>query len=197
MHRTFLLVSLARLAFAANSLLCRLALRGTGIDAASFTAIRLASGALVLTLIVAWPQRRLQPVRGSWSSAAALFAYAAAFSFAYLELSAATGALLLFGAVQTTMISVGLWSGERFQKAQLLGFLLAIGGLAGLLLPGVAAPPPGAAALMVLAGIAWGMYSLRGRGQGDPTQATAGPRDDHYAVLQIYRLAHAQGSRSG
>ncbi len=173
-RRTFLLVSLAMLAFAANSLLCRLALRGTGIDAASFTAIRLASGALVLTLIVAWPQRRLQPVRGSWSSAAALFAYAAAFSFAYLELSAATGALLLFGAVQTTMISVGLWSGERFQKAQLLGFLLAIGGLAGLLLPGVAAPPPGAAALMVLAGIAWGMYSLRGRGQGDPTQATAG-----------------------
>lgn len=174
-RRLVLLVVLAMLAFAGNSLLCRLALRGTTIDAATFTAARVASGALALLLIVAWRERALsRPPAGSWRSAAALFTYAAGFSYAYMELSAATGALLLFGAVQLTMIGVGLWSGERLRLSQTVGFLLAVAGLVGLLLPGLSAPPPGSAALMLAAGVAWGIYSLRGRGGRDPTAATAG-----------------------
>ena len=104
----------------------------------------------------------------------ALFAYAAAFSFAYVSLTAATGALLLFGAVQATMIGRGLWQGERFSRRQLAGFGAALAGLVGLLLPGLAAPPLTGALLMIVAGVAWGIYSLRGRGAGDATAVTAG-----------------------
>jgi drug/metabolite transporter (DMT)-like permease len=161
------------LAFAGNSLLCRLALQDTGIDPASFTTVRLVSGALMLWLIVHWRGGRAQSA-GSWPSAAALFAYAAAFSFAYISLTAATGALLLFGAVQATMIGYGLWRGERLDAVQLAGLVLALGGLVGLLLPGVAAPPLNGAILMLLAGVAWGIYSLRGAGGLDPTTVTAG-----------------------
>jgi drug/metabolite transporter (DMT)-like permease len=114
------------------------------------------------------------PIAGSWPSALALFAYAACFSFAYLSLPAATGALLLFGAVQATMIGVGLARGERMHGRQVVGFALALGGLVGLLLPGLTAPPALGAALMLAAGVAWGMYSLRGKGAGDPTRVTAG-----------------------
>ena len=171
--RTFVLTALAMTAFAGNSLLCRLALRNTAIDAASFTAIRLVSGALVLWLI-ARRFRRDQSGSGNWPSALALFAYAAAFSFAYRSLPAGAGALLLFGAVQATMIGWGLWSGERLRAPQLAGLALALGGLSGLLLPGVSAPPLGASVLMMGAGIAWGVYSLRGKGAGDPTRVTAG-----------------------
>lgn len=160
-------------AFAANSVLCRIALKETGIDAASFTTIRLVSGALVLWLIAA-ALRRGRAGRGNWLSALALFAYAAAFSFAYLSLTAATGALLLFGAVQATMILYGYVHGERFGRQQLAGLALALGGLVGLLLPGLTAPPPLGSALMLAAGVAWGVYSLRGRGAGDPTRVTAG-----------------------
>lgn len=170
--RLTILVALAMLAFAGNSLLCRLALRDTAIDAASFTAVRLVSGALALWLIV-----RLRGVAGAggdWRSAFALFVYAAGFSFAYVALDAGTGALLLFGAVQTTMIGRGLARGERLRGPQWLGLALAMGGLVGLLLPGVSTPPPGGAALMLCAGVAWGVYSLRGRGAGDPTAVTAG-----------------------
>ena len=174
--RLALLTALALVAFAGNSLLARVALRDAGIDAASFTALRIASGALALWLIV-----RLRGAAvagsGSWGSALALFAYAAAFSFAYLSLTAATGALLLFGAVQVTMIGAGLARGERLGGAQWLGLLLASGGLVGLLLPGLSAPPLAGALLMIAAGIAWGAYSLRGRtptGAGDPTTVTAG-----------------------
>ena len=171
--RVFVLTLLAMLAFAGNSLLCRAALAAGRIDAASFTSIRVVSGALALWLIV-----RLQAgsagKAGSWPSAFALFAYAAAFSFAYLTLTTATGALLLFGAVQATMIGWGFWRGERLSGWQLLGVATALGGLVGLLLPGISAPPLQGAALMLLAGIAWGVYSLRGKGAGDPLQATAG-----------------------
>ncbi len=175
--RTAVLTALALAAFAGNSLLCRAALRDTPIDAASFTAIRIASGAIALWLIVrlrASPQARA----GSWPSALALFAYAAAFSFAYLSLTAATGALLLFGAVQATMIAAGIARGERLSAPQWLGIVVAGAGLVGLLLPGLTAPPLGGALLMIAAGIAWGVYSLRGRAPAaatvDPTVANAG-----------------------
>ena len=171
--RILLLTTLAMLAFAGNSLLCRAALDHTRIDAASFTTIRLLSGALVLWLVV-----RLRASTtvgaGNWSSAFALFAYAAGFSFAYIHLPAATGALLLFGAVQMTMIGYGLWRGERLAWLQWCGLMLAFAGLVALLLPGLAAPPLPSAGLMICAGIAWGAYSLRGKGAGDPTRVTAG-----------------------
>lgn len=171
--RVVVLTSLAMIAFAGNSLLCRAALQHTGIDAASFTTIRLVSGAAMLWLVVRM-RRRTQPGKGSWPSALALFAYAAGFSFAYVSLSAATGALLLFGAVQATMIAYGIWAGERLRRLQLVGLVLALGGLVGLLLPGLAAPPLSGALLMLGAGAAWGVYSLRGKGGGDPTGVTAG-----------------------
>lgn len=171
--RVALLTALAMIAFAGNSIFCRLALKDTAIDAATFTSLRIISGALALWVILrlrAGPSR----VAGSWSSALALFAYAAAFSFAYVTLSAGTGALLLFGAVNGTMIAYGLWIGERLPVSQMAGLALAFAGLVGLLLPGITAPPLLGAALMVGAGIAWGVYSLRGKGGGDATAATAG-----------------------
>lgn len=171
--RTALLTTIAMLAFAGNSILCRLALSTTAIDAASFTAIRLLSGALVLAVLVSLQGARPHQ-RGNWPSALALFAYAAAFSYAYLSLTAATGALLLFGAVQVTMIGWGLCQGERIAGRRLAGLVLAITGLVGLLLPGLQAPPVTGACLMLAAGIAWGVYSLRGRGRDEPTLATAG-----------------------
>ena len=167
------LTCLAMLAFAGNSLLCRAALNHTRIDAASFTAIRLISGALMLGAVVRL-RSNPAPGGGNWLSALALFAYAAGFSFAYVSLPAATGALLLFGAVQVTMISHGLWRGERLRAVQVGGFVLACAGLVGLLLPGVTAPPLIGSALMVMAGVAWGIYSLRGKGAGDPTRVTSG-----------------------
>jgi drug/metabolite transporter (DMT)-like permease len=171
--RIVILTSLAMIAFAGNSLLCRLALKETSIDAASFTTIRLASGAAMLWLIVR-TNRSTHASGGNWRSAFALFAYAAGFSFAYLSLPAAMGALLLFGAVQATMIGHGIWSGERLLKLQIVGLVLALGGLVGLLLPGLSAPPLSGALVMMGAGVAWGIYSLRGKGTGDPTRVTAG-----------------------
>lgn len=164
---------LAMIAFAANSLLCRLALRDGHIDAATFTLLRIAAGALALYLIVRFRAGN-GGLRGDWLSAVALFVYAAGFSFAYLSLPAGVGALLLFGAVQATMIGYGLWSGERLRPAQTGGLLLACLGVIALMLPGLSAPPLGGALLMALAGIAWGVYSLRGRGIGNATASTAG-----------------------
>jgi len=164
---------LALVAFAGNSLLCRAALAHTRIDAASFTTVRLLSGTVVLCCLV-WLRRGARAGRGNWLSALALFAYAAGFSFSYLHLTAAAGALLLFGAVQTTMIGHGIWSGERLRVLQIVGLILACGGLVGLLLPGLSAPPLAGALLMLGAGIAWGAYSLRGKGGGDSLKVTAG-----------------------
>jgi len=171
--RVALLTLFAMLAFAGNSLLCRVALRDTAIDAASFTTIRLASGALVLAAIML--ARRSRPTAaGSWPMAAMLFSYAAFFSFAYRQLTAATGALLLFGAVQTSMLGYGLASGERLRPLQVAGLAVAVGGLVYMLLPGLAAPPIVSAACMLLAGASWAVYSVLGRGVKDPVGATAG-----------------------
>jgi len=171
--RVFLLTALAMIAFAGNSLLCRLALKQTAIDAASFTLIRIVSGALCLSIIVQIRRGTLRNA-GSWLSALALFGYAALFSFAYLRLTAGTGALLLFGAVQATMIFWALRKGERLRLGQIAGLFLALAGLVALVFPGLTAPPLGAAVVMLGAGIAWGIYSLRGKGGGDPLRATAG-----------------------
>jgi drug/metabolite transporter (DMT)-like permease len=171
--RVVILTLLAMVAFASNSLLCRLALRQTTIDAASFTLIRLLSGVIALWLIVI-TRKPGRPTAGNWTSALALFAYAAAFSFAYISLSVGTGALLLFGMVQATMIFWGLRKGERLNARQWFGLAIALGGLVALVFPGLSAPPIGGALLMTGAGIAWGIYSLRGKGAGDPTSVTAG-----------------------
>ena len=175
--RKIALTAIAMLAFAGNSLLCRLALKHTSIDAASFTTIRLVSGALMLGLIVSIRSTAKAGEtrgKGNWPSACALFVYAAGFSFAYMSLTAATGALLLFGAVQATMIGYGIWQGESFRSLQLVGLFLALGGMVGLLLPGLSAPPLWGSVLMLGAGVAWGVYSLRGKGAVDPSGVTAG-----------------------
>jgi drug/metabolite transporter (DMT)-like permease len=170
--RTVVLTAAAMVAFAANSLLCRAALRGGAIDAASFTAIRLAAGAVMLVAIVV---ARKSSVRreGSWASMLALAGYAAAFSYAYLEIGAAAGALILFGSVQLTMIAGGLLRGERPSLQQGAGWLVAASGLVVINAPSLDPPPPRGAALMACAGVAWGIYSLRGRGVTRPLIATA------------------------
>ncbi len=177
--QTWLFTLLAMIAFAGNSLLCRAALKKTSIDPASFTSIRIIAGAMTLALLMRLRggAREAQfATKGNWISAAALFVYAAFFSFAYSSLTAATGALLLFGAVQFTMIGAGILGGERLTLVQTGGLLLAFAGVAGLLLPGLAAPSMLGAVLMLSAGFAWGIYSLRGKrvGTGDATAVTAG-----------------------
>ena len=170
------LTTFTLLAFAANSLLCRLALGGGLIDPVSFATVRLTSGALALIplarVLASW--ERTTEFRGSWGSAFALFAYAAAFSLAYVSLSTGMGALILFGSVQVTMISRALRSGERLSMAQWTGSTAAVGGLVYLVLPGISAPDPIGALLMCSAGVAWGVYSIRGRGVSAPISMTAG-----------------------
>jgi len=185
--RTALWVMLAMLAFAGNSLLCRLALQDGRLDPAVFTALRLAAGALMLWLLLMLRGRQRHDAgdaaagsrgnrgnRGSWPSAAALFVYAIAFSWAYTGLTAATGALLLFAAVHATMIGTSVARGERLTGWQWAGVGIAFAGLLVLLMPGLQAPSPLGAALMVASGVAWGIYTLRGRGAADPTAVTAG-----------------------
>src|SRR5437870_5659849 len=184
------------IAFASNSLLCRAALKGSSIDPATFTFVRIFSGALALWLVMSVRKRltvnptatplvesfsnsasvaRCPSLRyGNWISAVALFAYAAGFSFAYTSLFAGTGALLLFGAVQATMILWGLQKGERLSTIQVAGFIIAVTGLVVLVLPGVSAPPWIGSILMLGAGVAWGIYSLRGKGEKNPATATTG-----------------------
>lgn len=169
---TAAMTAVAMTAFAANSIFCRMALARDSIDPAAFTALRLISGAVVLcVLIVRRPAGRLE---GGWSSAIALLAYAACFAFAYTKLAAGTGALLLFGAVQATMVLRGVLGGEQLDLSSVCGLVLAFAGMVWLVAPGVAAPDPGAAGLMIAAGIAWGVYSLLGRGSGDPVATSAG-----------------------
>jgi drug/metabolite transporter (DMT)-like permease len=170
--RTLLLTALAMLAFAGNSLLCRLALRETDIDAASFTSLRILAGALTLWLLLhVRANNRISA--GSWPAATALFVYAAGFSFAYINLDTGAGALILFGAVQLSMLTWGFYHGERLSFMACSGLMLAFAGLLVLLLPGASKPPSGAALLMLVAGVAWGIYSLIGRGVKDPLASTA------------------------
>lgn len=171
--KTALLTAAAMVAFAANSILCRLALQVPTIDAASFGSVRLAAGAVTLAFIVHFLRAEAEPVRADWWAVVVLFLYVACFSFAYLHLSAGTGALILFGAVQLTMFLAGLARGERFRPLAWAGFATAVGGLVYLLAPGVTAPSPVGGALMAAAGVAWGIYSLRGRGVARPLEATA------------------------
>jgi drug/metabolite transporter (DMT)-like permease len=154
-------------AFASNSVLCRIALRHATIDAATFSTIRLTAGAVTLLLVTAWMRRGASLVEGSWISAGMLFLYAVPFSFAYTRLNTGTGALILFGCVQLTMMISALWSGERPHPLQWFGLGLALGGLVYLVLPGLEAPSFAGAALMAVAGISWGVYSLRGRSAAD------------------------------
>lgn len=169
--RTIGMTALAMAAFAGNSVLCRMALGAGVIDAASFATVRIASGGLVLALLLTW--RRRKPARADWRTVAGLFAYVAFFSFAYMTLTTGTGALILFGAVQLTMFGVALRAGDRFSGASWAGLVLAFGGLVYLVSPGLTAPDPLGATLMAIAGIAWGAYSLLGRGTADPLAATA------------------------
>lgn len=192
--RLALLVTLSMLAFAGNSLLCRMALKNTSIDAATFTSVRMLSGACMLWLVVqlqsgsGWASLfsrsgtmgATSTVRGGdWLSACALFAYAACFSYAYVSMSAATGALLLFGSVQASMMGYAIAKGERLSKLQMLGFALALTGLLVLMLPGLVAPSLVSALLMVSAGLAWSVYTLQGKrahglATASPSQVTAG-----------------------
>jgi drug/metabolite transporter (DMT)-like permease len=194
-----LLTTLAMLAFAGNSILGRLALKTTSIDPATYMSLRLVSAAGMLMLIL-----RLRPtptpVAGNWPSALALFAYAVGFSLSYMDLSAGTGALLLFAAVQITMIGLSLWRGDKMSPLQILGIVIAFAGLVILLLPNVDTPPLTASALMIGAGVAWGIYSLRGRGAGDPTAVTAGNflRTVPMAVIfSVLMISHMQISSTG
>lgn len=169
--RVFALTSLAMIAFAANSILARLALADGEIGPWSFTAIRFISGAICLALIIG-PTKTLR--QGSWRAAFALLLYGIFFSYAYILLAAGTGALILFAAVQITMIGGGLIAGERLKALQWVGLVLAMIGLVYLMLPRIAPPSPIGAAMMSAAGVGWGLYSLLGRGKGDPTALTAG-----------------------
>jgi drug/metabolite transporter (DMT)-like permease len=195
------LTALTLLAFAANSVLCRMALGADLIDPVSFSTVRLVSGAAVLAPI-SWLAGKPVPVAtrvGSWVSGLALFVYAATFSLAYVSLDAGMGALILFATVQVTMIGIGLKSGERLHTVQWVGLITALGGLVYLVSPGIAAPDPLGALLMFISGGAWGIYSVRGRSAASPVSSTAAnfvraaPMAALVSAIAL-RSAHAQGT---
>jgi drug/metabolite transporter (DMT)-like permease len=193
------LTALAMIAFAGNSIICRLALRDAAIDPASFTSIRLASGAATLLLIFLAISKgdRLRG-HGSWLSALMLFLYAVSFSYAYVSLSAGTGALILFGTVQGTMITAGLIAGDRPAALEWLGWSAACAGLVWLLLPGIEAPSIEGSALMAIAGITWGIYSLRGRRESNALAANASNFALSVTVVLVLAIAtHEVAELSG
>ena len=177
--KTFVLTSLALIAFAANSVLCRLALGESSIDASSFTIIRLLSGAAALFVIISIKNRlnknneSIKKTKGNWRGSLMLFVYALSFSFAYISLDTATGALILFGAVQITMIVINTIKGNRLHFTEWLGVALAFAGFVYLMLPGINTPSTFGFALMTISGIAWGLYTLNGRGSENPLSDTA------------------------
>lgn len=172
-RRIILLTTIAMVAFAANSVLCRLALRDSAIDPISFSVIRLVSGAFVLWIIL--KLRRSTPnCTGTWRGGLSLYVYAFAFSYSYLNLDTGIGALILFGAVQLTMLGFGFFKGERMGPLTLLGLVFAISGLVVILVPGTNAPPLISAAIMITSGVAWGIYSILGKASTDPLATTSG-----------------------
>lgn len=175
-HRGQLLTALATIvamiAFASNSILCRMALASGSIDPATFTTVRLVSGAATLLAIAVSTGRASRRGAGNWMSGFMLFAYAICFSFAYVDLNTATGALILFGSVQFTILVAAIAIGERPQPSQWIGLIAALGGFIYLVSPGLEAPSPLGSVLMTVSGVAWGVYTLRGRGKTDPTSAT-------------------------
>lgn len=197
---TAFLATAALLGFAANSLLCRMALGPRLLDAATFTSVRLVADALTLAILVKLTSREKVSIGGSWPAAVALFAYAATFSFAYLRLSTGTGALILFGIVQVTMIGWGVIRGERLRLSVWLGLMVALAGLVLLTLPGLSAPDPLGGALMALAGVSWGIYSLLGRGTTRPLSSTTWNFVRSVpltVVLSLVTLVHAHASIEG
>ena len=172
--RTFCLSGIALGAFAANSVLCRLALGEGSIDAAGFTVIRLVSGAVVLLGILKLSGGQSgPPSKGSWSAASMLFIYAGSFSFAYISLDTGTGALILFGAVQLTMISAAMFSGDRLHLSEWAGVALAFTGFVYLVLPSATTPSFFGFILMAVGGVAWGLYTLMGKSSANPLSDTA------------------------
>ncbi|MBA3633613.1 MAG: DMT family transporter [Acidobacteria bacterium] len=173
--KIILYTSFALIAFAFNSILCRFALGAEAIDAASFTAVRLISGAITLIIIsLIFDKKTTKMKGGNWFSAFFLFGYALCFSFAYISLTTGTGALILFGCVQATMITAALASGERPKFLEWIGLFFALGGLVYLVFPGLSAPPLFSSLLMMLAGISWGFYTLRGKPSVNPLADTTG-----------------------
>lgn len=199
--KTLALTVLALVAFAANSVLCRLALGVNAIDASSFTVIRLLSGALVLlTILKLSSHNKGVTSRGNWVSGGMLFVYAITFSFAYITLDTGTGALILFGSVQLTMILASICSGLRLHITEWLGIFIAFTGLVYLVLPGVSTPSLTGFILMTLAGIAWGVYTLKGRGSSDPLADTSWNflrTMPLVIILAIFTMANAQLSFDG
>jgi len=173
--KTIIYTALALLAFAANSVLCRMALGNAAIDASSFTILRLLSAMVMLAIILSFnrPKDDQKLSKGSWSSALMLFIYATCFSFAYISLPTATGALILFGAVQITMIAMHMVAGNRLHLSEWLGLSLAFGGFIYLLLPGLSTPSLAGFLLMAAAGIAWGFYTIKGQQSVNPLRDTA------------------------
>lgn len=201
MKSTAALTLAAMIAFAANSLLARLALGADSIDAASYTALRIVSGAAFLFFISRRPgQVRMQEIPGNWLAATALFAYAMAFSLSYLMLGAATGALILFSSVQATMVGFSLARGDSLSLRELAGFTIAFLAFVYLILPGVGRPDLTGSALMVISGISWGVYTLRGRGSTSPLRDTAGNflRASAFCLpLALYTIWGGKASASG
>jgi len=189
MARTALATVFALVAFAANSILCRMALRTASIDPATFTSIRFIAGAVTLCLILLLGSKPLK-LRGHWVSALVLNAYAVGFSFSYIDLTAGTGALLLFGAAQIIMIGAGFLAGERINKMIAVGWLVAVAGIIILTAPSVSAPPLLASVEMLAAGIFWGWFSLRGRGSKDPIAENAGIFVCSVPIALAVNLAH-------
>jgi drug/metabolite transporter (DMT)-like permease len=172
--KTIIFTGMALIAFAANSVLCRLALGERTIDASSFTVIRLLSGAMVLLAIISIKSNKTDSfTKGSWSASSMLFLYAITFSFAYITLDTGTGALILFGSVQITMIVLSIISGERLHITEWAGVTIAFIGFVYLILPGVTTPSAIGFLLMIVAGIAWGIYTLKGRSSDEPLMDTA------------------------
>ncbi len=199
--KTTILTGLALIAFAANSVLCRLALGNEAIDAASFTVIRLLSGAIVLFLIIRFTQKNTElSTNGSWIASLMLFLYAITFSYAYISLDTGTGALILFGSVQITMILLSLISGTRLHYTEWAGVIIAFTGFVYLILPGVTTPSTVGFLLMAAAGIAWGIYTLKGRGSQNPLMDTAYNflrTIPLVILLTIITISHANYSSEG